>query len=165
MPPMRTRPEVLAHHPGGRIGLIADTHGLLRPEASAFLAGSNLIIHGGDIGPADVLERLRRIAPLVAVQGNNDRNLAQHLPESQLIQVGDVRVYVIHDSSHIQVDLAALGVRVVVSGHSHQPSSIERDGILFLNPGSAGPRRFKLPVAVGELCIEGSALSARIQYL
>jgi putative phosphoesterase len=146
-----------------RIGLISDTHGLLRPEAAAFLAGCSSIIHGGDIGGDDVLEGLRRIAPLTAVRGNNDPEAA--LPETEIVRVDGVAIYAIHDRAKLDIDPQAAGIRVVVSGHSHQPSAAERDGVLFVNPGSAGRRRFKLPVAIGELIIDATGVSARIVEL
>jgi putative phosphoesterase len=146
-----------------RIGLISDTHGLLRPQAITFLQGCDHIIHGGDIGPPEVLVQLSALAPLSAVRGNNDRAAwARRLPESRLLRFDAVSIYVIHDLA--QLELASQAA-VVVSGHSHQPSIGERDGVLYVNPGSAGPRRFKLPIAVGELRIDGSSVSARIVEL
>jgi uncharacterized protein len=149
-----------------RIGVISDTHGLLRPEAITFLQGSDQIIHGGDIGPEAILQRLARLAPVIAVRGNNDTEAwAQALPESRLVQVAAVRLYVIHDLAGIDMEPQAAGIAAVISGHSHRPSIHERDGILYVNPGSAGPRRFKLPIAVAELLIEGSSVTARIVEL
>lgn len=149
-----------------RIGLISDTHGLLRPEALAFLRGSELIIHGGDIGNAGILEELSKLAPVTAVRGNNDRGAwAEGLPEWARLQVDDVAIHVIHDLAELDIDPAEAGVRVVVSGHSHKPRSEERAGVLYLNPGSAGPRRFKLPIAFGELQVQGRSVSARIVEL
>jgi putative phosphoesterase len=149
-----------------RVGLISDTHGLLRPEALAFLAGSDHIVHGGDICDAGVLEALAAIAPVTAVRGNNDRgDWASRLPESALFPLGEIFVYAIHDLAGLDIDPAAAGVRVVVSGHSHKPSVEQRDGVLFVNPGSAGPRRFKLPISLGELSIDGRVVSARIVEL
>jgi putative phosphoesterase len=146
-----------------RIGLISDTHGLLRPEALAFLAGCDHIVHGGDIGGPEILERLAAIAPLTAVRGNNDREpWAATVPETDFLQVGEVFLYALHDLAELDIDPAAAGVRVVVSGHSHQPLIDEREGVLFVNPGSAGPRRFKLPISVGELIVEGREVRARI---
>jgi uncharacterized protein len=144
-----------------RIGLIADTHGLLRPEARAFLAGSHHIVHAGDIGEESILEELRAIAPTRAVRGNNDSQpWASRLQDRASITVGEVHLYVIHNFA----DCAQLpdGVRVVVSGHSHKPRVERLDSVLFVNPGSAGPRRFKLPIAAGELLIEGGSIEARI---
>lgn len=149
-----------------RVGLISDTHGLLRPEALAFLRGCERIIHGGDIGGSEILEQLASIAPVTAVRGNNDTGAwGKRLKETELVRVGDVFVYVIHDLSEIDIDPRAAGIRVVVSGHSHKPSTTERDGVLFVNPGSAGRRRFKLPIALGELLIKGAEVKARIVNL
>jgi len=149
-----------------RVGVISDTHGLLRPQALDFLRGCDHIIHGGDIGNADILEQLAAIAPLTVVRGNNDKGAwADPLPETALLQVGEVSIYAIHDLAHIDIEALAAGVRVIVSGHSHRPSIVERDGVLYVNPGSAGARRFKLPIAVAELLIDGSSVSARIAEL
>jgi len=149
-----------------RIGLISDTHGLMRPEALAFLEGSDFIVHGGDIGNAGILEALARIAPLTVVRGNNDREAwADRIAETELVTFGDVRVYAIHDLAQIDIDPRAAGVRVVVSGHSHKPKVQERDGVLYVNPGSAGPRRFRLPISAAELRIDGGAVSAHVAEL
>jgi hypothetical protein len=145
-----------------RLGLISDTHDLLRPEALAFLAGSDRIVHGGDVCRPEVLEALAAIAPVVAVRGNNDRGAwAARLRESELVEVGGVWLYAIHDLAQLDIDPAAAGVAVVVSGHSHRPIVERRDGVLFVNPGSAGPRRFSLPISVGELTVVDGAVSAR----
>jgi len=145
-----------------RVGLISDTHGLLRPEALAFLAGSDLIVHGGDICEPNILEALAGIAPVTAVRGNNDRGeWAERLRESELVRAGEIFIYAIHDRAQIDIDPLAAGIRVVVSGHSHKPSVERRDGVLYVNPGSAGPRRFRLPISVGELTIAGASVSAR----
>jgi len=149
-----------------RVGLISDTHGLLRPEAVAALQGCDFIVHGGDIGNAGILEALAAIAPLTVVRGNNDRELwADGIAETEFLKVGGVVIYAIHDLSQIDIEPAGTGVRVVVSGHSHQPKIEERGGVLYVNPGSAGPRRFKLPIAVAELIVDGNAVSARIVEL
>jgi uncharacterized protein len=149
-----------------RVGLISDTHGLLRPEAAAFLRGSDLIVHAGDICDPSVLVALRAIAPTVAVRGNNDHGAwAEALRESELVEVGRVVLYAIHDVAAIDIDPEAAGVRVVVSGHSHQPSAEERGGVLFVNPGSAGPRRFKLPISIAELSVDGGAVAVRFAEL
>lgn len=146
-----------------RVGLISDTHGLLRPQALAFLAGSDHIIHGGDIGSADILAQLAALAPLTVVRGNNDTGAwAAGLPETARLRLGGVAVYAIHDLKQLAIDPAGAGVRVVVAGHSHKPSVAERDGVLFVNPGSAGRRRFSLPVSVAELLIAGGDVRARI---
>jgi putative phosphoesterase len=145
-----------------RVGVISDTHGLLRPEARQFLIGCDYIIHGGDVGGSAILVALEALAPLVAVRGNNDReSWAKRLRETELIRVGGAFVYVIHDLSQLDVDLKSTGVRAVVSGHSHKPLIEERAGILYVNPGSCGPRRFKLPVSVGEIIVDGANLRAR----
>jgi putative phosphoesterase len=146
-----------------RVGLVSDTHGLLRPEVRAFLMGSDYIVHGGDIGGLEILDELAVIAPLIAVRGNNDREpWAADLRETELIRVGNIFVYVIHNLAELDIDPDAAGVRVVVSGHSHKPMVEERDGILYVNPGSCGPRRFKLPISAGEITVSGSAVKARI---
>jgi putative phosphoesterase len=145
-----------------RIGLISDTHGLLRPEAKAFLSGSEIIIHAGDIGNAGILSELRLIAPVTAVRGNNDSGAwAEELNETELLRMGDFSIYAIHDLARLGIDPSAAGIRAVVSGHSHKARVEERGGVLFVNPGSAGPRRFKLPIAVGEIIVRGAAISAK----
>jgi putative phosphoesterase len=149
-----------------RVGVISDTHGLLRPEAVAFLRGSDHIMHGGDIGDPAILSQLAAIAPLTAVRGNNDHGpWAQAVAETVLFRLGSIGCYAIHDLSLLDIDPARHDVRVVVSGHSHRPCIEWRDRILFLNPGSAGPRRFTLPIAVAELTIAGPEVSARIVEL
>jgi uncharacterized protein len=145
-----------------RIGLISDTHGLLRPQAVHFLAGSHHIIHAGDVGAPEVLEELRKLAPLTAVRGNNDRERwASKIPAHAIVAIGGVRIHVLHDLSELK---RALG-GVVVTGHSHKPKVEEREGVLYVNPGSAGPRRFTLPVTAGELTISKGAVRARIKEL
>ena len=149
-----------------RVGLISDTHGLLRPEAVTFLRGSDYIAHAGDIGGADVLTQLNALAPVTAVRGNNDSgSWAEAIPESQVLQVDDVFMYVLHNLAELDLDPVAAGFHVVVSGHSHQPSVKERDGVHYVNPGSSGPRRFKLPITVAELDIAGHSVSARVVEL
>jgi len=149
-----------------RVGLISDTHGLLRPEAKAFLRGSDYIVHGGDICDPGILEELASLAPLTAVRGNNDRGpWAKRLRETEFLQVGKVFVYVIHDLAQLDIEPNVAGVHVVVSGHSHKPLVEDRNGVMYVNPGSSGPRRFKLPIAVGELLIGGRSVSARIVEL
>lgn len=146
-----------------RLGLISDTHGLLRPEALAFLQGCARIIHGGDIGGPEILERLAQIAPVDAVRGNNDRGAwARELPETRLLRFGTVQVYVIHDLAQMGAGPQPILAAAVVSGHSHKPSLQERTGVLYVNPGSAGPRRFKLPIAAAELNIVSGVITARI---
>ena len=146
-----------------RIGLISDTHNLLRPEALAFLQGCDHILHAGDVCDGAVLDALAALAPLTAVRGNNDRGAwAARLRETERVELGGVRIYLLHDLAQIDIDPAAAGVHVVVSGHSHQPFIDERDGVLFVNPGSAGPRRFRLPIAAGELRIADGAVEASL---
>jgi uncharacterized protein len=146
-----------------RIGLISDTHGLFRPEARAFLVGCDYIIHGGDIGRADILDELGAMAPLIAVRGNNDTApWAAGLPETELVRMGGVFVYVIHNLAELDIEPAASGVRAIISGHSHKPRVDERGGVLYVNPGSCGPRRFKLPICVGEILLTGSRMTARV---
>jgi putative phosphoesterase len=148
------------------IGLISDTHGLLRPEATEFLRGSDFIVHAGDIGNAQVLRELSAIAPVTAVRGNNDKGAwAEAVRQSEVLQVGEVFVYVLHNLAELNLDPVAAGFRVVVSGHSHRPSMEERNGVLYVNPGSSGPRRFKLPVSVAELQIVGASVKARLNEL
>lgn len=148
------------------IGIISDTHGLLRPEAVIALAGSEIIIHAGDIGSRDVLDQLRDIAPIFAIRGNIDKgDWAKGLPETEVVPVNDRHLYVLHDLNELDLDPGAAGFDCVVSGHSHQPSVEERSNILYLNPGSAGPRRFKLPVAVGRLQVGQAGLLGEIIHL
>src|SRR3979411_1062016 len=138
-----------------RIGLISDTHGLLRKEAVEALRGSELIIHAGDVGKPEILEELRKIAPVVAVRGNVDTEpWAQALPETTVAEAGAAMIYVLHDVKALDLNPAAAGFHIVVSGHSHKPGTVERDGVLYVNPGSAGPRRFQLPVMVAHLNLE-----------
>lgn len=146
-----------------RVGLISDTHGLLRPEAIAFLRGSDFIVHAGDIGDAGVLAELKALAPVTVVRGNNDKaRWAEDIGETEVLQIGDVFIYVLHNLAELDLDPVAAGFRIVVSGHSHRPSVEDRDGVLYVNPGSSGPRRFKLPVAVGELEIVGHSVKAKV---
>jgi putative phosphoesterase len=148
---------------GGFVGVISDTHGLLRPEALGALAGSQLIIHAGDVGGPEVLEALGRVAPVVAVRGNNDRGAwAEALPAFEAFEVSKTFVYVLHDLKELDIAPAAAGFRVVVSGHSHKPLAEVKRGVLYLNPGSAGPRRFKLPVTVARLNLNGADAEAEI---
>lgn len=146
-----------------RIGVISDTHGLLRPEAKAFLAGSDHIVHGGDIGNQAILDELAAIAPLTVVRGNNDRGVwAEQVPETALLTVGGVRIYAIHDIGQLDIDPVKQGVGVVVYGHSHKPVVEHRGAVMYLNPGSAGPRRFSLPISAAEIVIENSVVDARV---
>jgi uncharacterized protein len=135
-----------------KIGLISDTHGLLRDEARRALEGSDLIIHAGDVGAPEILDALKVLAPVVAVRGNVDEGAwASALPLSAVVKAGPVHIYVLHDIHELDLDPAAAGFHIVVSGHSHQPGRTDRGGVLCINPGSAGPRRFKLPVTVARL--------------
>jgi uncharacterized protein len=145
------------------IGVISDTHGLVRPGAINALTGVETIIHAGDIGTPAVLEALHSIAPVVAVRGNNDTDeWALTLPDTEVVEVGEVALYVLHDVHELDLDPSAAGFRVVISGHSHRPSLATRHGVLYLNPGSAGPRRFKLPISLARLHIQGSAVEAQL---
>jgi uncharacterized protein len=148
------------------IGLISDTHGLVRPQALQALRGVDLIIHSGDIGKPEVLQSLKTIAPLVAIKGNIDRdNWARPLPETKALKIGAIRIYVIHNVNDLDFNPAARVFNVVISGHSHKPSIVTREGVLFVNPGSAGPRRFKLPVALGKLHLHGHEVTAELVEL
>jgi putative phosphoesterase len=140
------------------IGVISDTHGLMRPEAAQALAGSELIIHAGDVGDPGVLEELRKIAPVVAVRGNIDTG--DWLPEYQTVKRDGASIYVLHDLNQLNFDPVAAGIRAVISGHSHKPVIRTKDGVMYLNPGSAGPRRFKLPITVARLHVSGNELQA-----
>lgn len=146
-----------------RVGLISDTHGLLRPEALARLHGAHHIVHAGDIGGPQILEQLASVAPLTAVRGNNDTGAwAARLPETEVLQLAGTLLYVIHDCAGLDLDPAAAGFHAVVCGHSHRPACEARNGVLYVNPGSAGPRRFKLPISVGELRITPAGVQAEL---
>ena len=148
------------------LGVISDTHGLVRPEALAALAGVERIVHAGDIGAPDVLDALGRIAPVTAVRGNNDRERwAADIPETDVLEIGDVSLSVLHDLHELDLDPRAAGFAAVIAGHSHQPRMEERDGVLYLNPGSAGPRRFKLPISLARLTVTGGHLRAELVTL
>jgi putative phosphoesterase len=148
------------------VGVISDTHGLLRPQAIEALHGSDLIIHAGDVGKPELIHELRAIAPLFLVRGNVDTgSWATSVPARETVEVGDVLIYVLHDISELDLDPAAAGFAAVVFGHSHQPSIETRDGVLFLNPGSAGPRRFKLPVTIARVRVAGRELRPEIVSL
>jgi putative phosphoesterase len=136
----------------GVIGVISDTHGLLREEAVRALEGSALIVHAGDVGNLEIIHRLSVLAPVIAVRGNIDKGTwASALPMTAVVEADSIAIYVLHDINELDLDPAAAGFRIVVSGHSHKPSRAERSGVLYLNPGSAGPRRFKLPVSVARV--------------
>ena len=149
-----------------RVGLISDTHGLLRPEALDFLAGCDHIVHGGDIGGPDILERLAALAPLTAIRGNNDTAAwARSIPVTARIELGGVALYAIHNLRELDIDPCAAGVRVVMAGHSHRPSCREQGGVLYVNPGSAGRRRFSLPISAAELLIDAGRVAVRLVEL
>jgi uncharacterized protein len=154
--------------PGDKIliGVISDTHGLLRPEADAALKGSDLIIHAGDVGAPEVIDELQKLAPTFAVRGNVDKaHWAGSLPMTAHVEAGGLLFHVLHDISELDLDPGAVGYAAVVYGHSHQPSIEMRDGVLFLNPGSAGPRRFKLPISIARVCVSGQQLRPEIVEL
>jgi putative phosphoesterase len=142
------------------IGLISDTHGLMRQEALTALKGTELIIHAGDVGKPGIIEQLRAVAPVVAVRGNVDKGAwASQLPMTAVAEAGSVLIYVLHDIQQLDLDPAAAEFNIVVSGHSHKPSQTERGGVMYLNPGSAGPRRFQLPITVARLDLRRSPWS------
>lgn len=145
------------------VGVISDTHGLLRPEAIDALAGSSLILHAGDIGKPEVLQGLQAIAPTIAIRGNNDKgSWAEQIPEHKTITIGNVLIHILHIINELAFDPKKEGIGVVITGHSHKPLIKEHEGVLFLNPGSAGPRRFKLPISVAQLHLTDSAVHAEI---
>ena len=147
----------------GRVGVISDTHGLLRPEALAALRGSELIIHAGDIGKPEVLTSLNSIAPVFAIRGNNDRQTwAKKIPDILKLRINRARFYIIHDANDLEIDPGTEGFHAVISGHSHKPGLVSHNGTLFLNPGSAGPRRFKLPVAVSRITVNGQTVRVKL---
>ncbi len=146
-----------------RIGVISDTHGLLRDEALTALTGSDLIIHAGDVGGPEILDRLRTLAPVVAVRGNIDTGAwASALPETVTIEADAVRIYVLHDVHELDLDPAAAAFDIVIGGHSHQPSETKRGGVVYLNPGSAGPRRFRLPITLARIDVGVQPLRVEI---
>lgn len=148
------------------IGIISDTHGLLREEAVRALAGAERIIHAGDIGSPEILDALGRIAPVTAVRGNIDRERwAQFLPLAETVEAGDATLYVVHNVAELDLDPRAAGFQAVISGHSHQPGTEIRNGVLYLNPGSAGPRRFRLPVTLAKLHVDGKKLRPELVHL
>jgi putative phosphoesterase len=148
------------------LGIVSDTHGLLRPEALAALRGSQHIIHAGDIGEPEILEKLKEIAPVTAIRGNIDKaGWAKDLPATEVVELEGVSIYVLHDLSQLDLKPEAAGFNMVVYGHSHVPKQETRNGVLYLNPGSAGPRRFKLPVSVARVEIEGGNIEAEIVTL
>lgn len=146
--------------------MISDTHGLLRPEAVEALKGSDRIIHAGDVGAPEILEKLAAIAPVEAVRGNIDKApWARKLPETEVVEAGRISIYVLHDLSKLDLNPKAAGFNVVVYGHSHIPKQESHDGVLYFNPGSAGPRRFKLPISLGKLIIEDGVVRAEVVQL
>jgi uncharacterized protein len=144
------------------IGVISDTHGLLRPQAIRAFRGCQHIVHAGDVGAREILEELKAIAPVTAIRGNIDPEAWVELPETELVELGGVSIYVLHDLSKLDLKPEAAGVKVVISGHSHVPKQEARRGVLYFNPGSAGPRRFKLPITVGRLVIAGGEVRGEI---
>jgi putative phosphoesterase len=148
------------------VGIISDTHGLMRPEALAALRGSDLIIHAGDVGKAGILEQLRSVAPTFVVRGNIDmQSWAADLPATAVVEVGDLRFHVLHDIAQLDVEPVSAGFAAVVFGHSHKPSIETRNGVLYVNPGSAGPRRFRLPVSVARIRVSGQKIEPVIVEL
>lgn len=148
------------------VGVISDTHGLLRPEALEALRGSDHIIHAGDIGSPEIIPELKKMAPVTAIRGNVDvQTWARELPETEVVELAGKTIYVVHDVNAIDLNPKAAGFDVVISGHSHKPKQEIKDGVLYLNPGSAGPRRFKLPVSVGKVEITAGMLHATILTL
>lgn len=148
------------------IGVISDTHGLMRPEALGSLEGSELILHAGDVGSPSVLDSLRAIARVIAVRGNVDKGAwANSIPKQEIVEVGSLCIYMLHDLNELDLDPVAAGFRVVISGHSHKPLREERNGVLYLNPGSAGPRRFNLPITVALLRVNGTHVAVEITQL
>ena len=145
------------------IGIISDTHGFLRPEAVDALRGSDLIIHAGDIGDPQILVELAKLAPVRAIRGNIDvQPWARELPETEVVEVGDLAIYVLHNLKDLDLNPGAAGFAAVISGHSHKPLVETRDAVIYLNPGSAGPRRFSLPISVGRLRIEKGIVSPEL---
>jgi putative phosphoesterase len=146
-----------------QVGVISDTHGLLREEALDALRGSDLILHAGDIGSPEVIRALERIAPVRAVRGNNDRDeWGRSLPLTDVVELGEHLVYLLHDIADLDLDPAAAGFAAVICGHSHKPRIEEREGVIYLNPGSAGPRRFRLPIAVARMQVSAGGLQAEL---
>lgn len=146
-----------------KVGIISDTHGLLREDVLKFFEGSDFIIHAGDIGSSELLQELAKIAPVTAVRGNCDKGeLANTLKKTEVLEIGDVLIYVLHDINNLNLDPEASGFNVVISGNSHNPDIYKKNNLLFLNPGSAGPRRFKLPVSAAMLNIEGRLVDATL---
>jgi uncharacterized protein len=148
------------------LGVLSDTHGMLRPQAVEALRGSDRILHAGDVGDPGILRKLAQIAPVIAIRGNVDTGAwAESLPETEVVEAGGVSIYMLHDLDRLGLKPEMTGFRVVVYGHSHQPKIEEKNGVLYFNPGSAGPRRFKLPVSVGKLTIKTGRAQATLSEL
>lgn len=148
------------------VGVISDTHGLLRPEAVEMLRGSEHIIHAGDIGAPEIIPALEKLAPVTAIRGNIDRqDWCRKFSETEVVELGSLHIYILHDVNAIDLNPKAAGFAAVISGHSHKPHQEIKDGVLYFNPGSAGPRRFKLPITVGRLEISGGVLNATVLSL
>jgi uncharacterized protein len=148
------------------VGVISDTHGLLRPQAVEALRGSELILHAGDVGAPEILQELRKIAPVTAVRGNVDRvEWARTIPKNELVEIGGVSIYMLHIREELDLNPDAAGISAVIYGHSHVPAQEVKRGVLYFNPGSAGPRRFKLPVTVGRLVVEKGMVRGEIVEL
>jgi hypothetical protein len=145
------------------VGVISDTHGLVRPEALRALEGVELIVHAGDVGSPDVLDALRAVAPVHAVRGNVDRGVwTESLPETAVVEVAGRSLYVLHDRAELDLDPATAGFAAVIFGHSHRPHHEEKDGVVFLNPGAAGPRRFRLPVSLARVTVDEARVDVRM---
>ena len=148
------------------IAVIADTHGILRPEARAFVSQCNWIVHAGDIGSFEILEELRSMAPTFAIRGNTDKGLwAENLPDRNMVDVEGKHLYLIHNLDELDLDPGAAGLDAVIWGHSHRPETYRKDGVLYLNPGSAGPKRFRLAATMGRLMLDGNRLKSEIILL
>lgn len=160
---MPVKENKMSEAAGKLIGIISDTHGLVRPQAIQALAGVDMILHAGDIGSREVLDTLNEIAPVVAVRGNNDKGEWAHsISDWEVVEVGNISIYMLHDVKEIDISPSGGGFHVVVSGHSHKPSVEERRGVLYINPGSAGPRRFTLPVSLAHLHVIGDDFRAKL---
>jgi uncharacterized protein len=166
MPDLREKEILNTGNDIRRVGVISDTHGLLRPEVITAFKGVSLIIHAGDVGRPAVIEALKNIAPVVAVRGNTDRDAwAFRLPLTEVVEVSGVSLYLLHDLCRLDLDPAVTGFNAVISGHTHEPSIKKKDNLLFINPGSAGPKRFTLPVSVALLHIKNNSLTAELVTL
>ncbi len=158
--------QIIEHRDARSIGVISDTHGLLRPEAIDVLGGSKHIIHAGDIGDPAILDRLSEIAPVTAVRGNVDREVwAKNIPEINVLEVDGVSIYILHILLNLDLKPKAAGIDAVIYGHNHIPKQELKDGVLYFNPGSAGPRRFQLPVTVGKLIVQDGKIRGEVIQL